>query len=114
MSDRRLFLKQLAMATGALLASDEILAASKKDKWGKVLPRRRLGKTNEYVTMLGVGGAHVGWTSERDAQEVIETAIEGGIRFFDTAESYAKGGSETRYGKYLIPKYRDNIFLMTS
>lgn len=113
MSDRRLFLKQLAMATGALLASNEILAASKTDRWGKILPKRRLGKTNEYVTMLGVGGFHVGWTTERDAQEVIETAIEGGIRFFDTAESYDKGGSETRYGKYLTPKYRDSIFLMT-
>ena len=37
----------------------------------------------------------------------------GGIRFFDTAESYDNGGSETRYGKYLVPKYRDEVFIMT-
>jgi aryl-alcohol dehydrogenase-like predicted oxidoreductase len=63
--------------------------------------------------MLGVGGYHIGWTTEKDAREVIETALEGGIRFFDTAHSYGPGISEERYGKYLIPKYRDHIFLMT-
>jgi predicted aldo/keto reductase-like oxidoreductase len=63
--------------------------------------------------MLGTGGFHLGWTKEKDAQEVIETALEGGVRFFDTAESYSKGLSEERYGKYLTPKYRDLIFLMS-
>jgi len=63
--------------------------------------------------MLGTGGYHVGWTTERDAQEVIEASLEGGVRFFDTAESYGAGTSETRYGKYLTPKYRDLIFLMS-
>lgn len=63
--------------------------------------------------MLGTGGYHVVATTERDAQEVIEAALEGGVRFFDTAESYADGTSETRYGKYLTPKYRDLIFLMS-
>ena len=63
--------------------------------------------------MLGTGGYHVGWTTERDAQEVIEASLEGGVRFFDTAESYASGRSEERYGKYLTPQYRDLIFLMT-
>ncbi|MCJ7774645.1 MAG: aldo/keto reductase [Desulfobacterales bacterium] len=86
---------------------------SNKDKWGEILPLRTLGKTGEKVTMLGLGGFHVGWTTEKDAQEVIETAIEGGVRFFDTAESYDDGRSEIRYGKYLAPKYRDDIFIMS-
>ena len=63
--------------------------------------------------MLGIGGFHVGWTSEKDAQETIEAAIAGGIRFFDNAEGYSDGVGEERYGRYLTPKYRDNIFLMT-
>ncbi len=74
---------------------------------------RRLGDTGEAVTMLGIGGFHVGWTSEKDAQEIIEAAIQGGIRFFDNAEGYSKGVAEERYGKYLVPKYREHIFLMT-
>jgi predicted aldo/keto reductase-like oxidoreductase len=89
------------------------LARPIQDKWGDTLPFRILGKTNQKVTMLGVGGFHVGWTTERDAAEVIETAMEGGIRFFDTAESYDDGGSEIRYGKYLVPKYRDQVFIMS-
>lgn len=83
------------------------------DKFGEVLPLRRLGKTGKDVTMLGLGGYHVGWTTEKDAQAVVEAAINGGIRFFDTAHSYDNGTSEERYGKFLIPKYRDQIFLMT-
>jgi aryl-alcohol dehydrogenase-like predicted oxidoreductase len=63
--------------------------------------------------MLGVGGYHVGWTTERDAQETIDAALEGGVRFFDTSQSYGDGESEIRYGKYLIPEHRDLVFLMT-
>lgn len=103
------------MLTSGIIVSDSLLAGGMpyKDKLGKVLPLRMLGNTKEKVTMLGLGGYHVGWTTERDAQEVIETALEGGIRFFDTAESYDDGGSERRYGKYLVPRYRDEVFIMT-
>ncbi len=83
------------------------------DRLGDILPKRKLGKTGENVTMLGLGGYHIGWTTENDARETIEAALEGGIRFFDTAESYGPHTSEERYGKYLVPKYRDLIFLMT-
>jgi predicted aldo/keto reductase-like oxidoreductase len=113
MNGRRDFLKDLAMLTGGLMVPFSGIAVANKDKWGEILPLRSLGKTGEKVTMLGLGGYHVGWTTERDAQEVIESAIEGGIRFFDTAESYDDGGSETRYGKYLVPKFRDNVFIMS-
>lgn len=113
MADRRMFLKSLAGATAGLALAGSAKGADDRDRLGEVLPKRKLGRTNQYVTMLGTGGYHVGWTTERDAQEVIEAALEGGIRFFDTAESYADGTSETRYGKYLTPKYRDLIFLMS-
>lgn len=113
MADRRMFLKSLAGATAGLTLAGSAKTADERDRLGEVLPKRKLGRTNQYVTMLGTGGYHVGWTTERDAQEVIEAALEGGVRFFDTAESYADGTSETRYGKYLTPKYRDLIFLMS-
>ncbi len=114
MANRRTFLKSLAGATaGISLASTSFANESLNDRLGEVLPKRKLGRTGEFVTMLGTGGYHIGWTTERDAQEVIEAALEGGVRFFDTAESYSQGVSEDRYGKYLTPKYRDLIFLMT-
>jgi aryl-alcohol dehydrogenase-like predicted oxidoreductase len=109
--ERREFFKVLLTATSGIM----VYCSGQKgrDQLGEILPQRILGRTGEKVTMLGVGGYHIGWTRERDAQEVIETALEGGVRFFDTAESYQNGESERRYGKYLTPKYREQIFLMT-
>ncbi len=114
MENRRKFLKKMAGFTAGLTLPLYLrVNSNNNDQFGERLPMRKLGLTGENVTMLGLGGYHVGWTTEKDAQEVIETAIEGGIRFFDTAHNYIKGASEERYGKYLIPKYRDSIFLMT-
>ncbi|MHC4426522.1 MAG: aldo/keto reductase [Planctomycetota bacterium] len=116
MSDRRDFLKMLAGLTVGLNLAHESLGdegGKESDSLGELLPMRPLGKTGKKVTMLGVGGHHTGDMSERDAQETIEAAIEGGIRFFDTAEGYQDGESEKRYGKFLTPKYREHVFLMT-
>ncbi len=116
MENRRDFLRAMAGLTAGVMLPVGwgcMDAGPISDQFGELLPLRKLGTTGERVTMLGVGGYHVGWTTEKDAQEVIETAIEGGIRFFDTAHSYGNGTSEERYGKYLVPKYRDHIFLMT-
>ena len=117
MIDRRAFLKSLAgLTTGILLSSacaegDEENTTT--DRLGPLLPTRRFGRTDEAVTMLGVGGWHIGDMTEAEAQKTIETALEGGVRFFDTAEGYQTGGSESRLGKLLVPKYRDHVFLMT-
>ncbi len=114
MADRRTFLKSMAGLTAGLSVGSAAYGSNAEtDRLGEVLPRRKFGRTGEYVTMMGTGGFHIGWTTERDAQEVIEASLEGGVRFFDTAESYSRGVSEERYGKYLTPKYRDLIFLMT-
>jgi aryl-alcohol dehydrogenase-like predicted oxidoreductase len=115
-NSRRSFLQILAGATAGILLHSGRGAlgdAASSDRLGQLLPKRKLGRTGESVTMLGVGGWHIGRMSERDAQETIETALAGGIRFFDSSESYQNGGSESRLGKLLTPKYRDAIFLMT-
>lgn len=114
MSDRRTFLATV----GALLAGAGWPAAAQtpsraRDRLGDLQPTRALGRTGEQVTMLGVGGWHIGRMSERDAQATVEAALEGGVRFFDTAESYQDGESETRLGKFLTPRYRDIVYLMT-
>ena len=117
MKNRRFFLKQLAGLTAGLMIPYRSFSRTdkiKSDKWGELLPLRKLGKTGEFVTMLGLGGFHVGGSmDEKEARRTIEAAMEGGIRFFDTAESYQRGLSEERFGKYLVPKYRDDVFIMT-
>lgn len=116
--ERRSLLKLLGGFTAGLILSSQVDAQNKSqssdsDRLGKLLPQRTLGRTGEAVTMLGLGGWHLGSLSERDAQESIEIALQGGVRFFDTAQMYQSGGSETRMGKLLTPKYRDDIYLMT-
>ena len=61
--------------------------------------------------MLTLGGWHIGAMDKKQVEPLIETAMEGGIRAFDTAHFYEEGKSEERLGKYLTPKYRDYIFL---
>lgn len=116
MKDRRTFLKILAATTAGIMVPFRSINGSfiaPSDRLGDILPLRVLGRTNEKVTMLGLGGAHVGKMKNKLAQKVIEAAIEGGIRFFDNAPGYSDGGAETKYGKYLVPKYRDVSFIMT-
>ena len=118
MIDRRAFLKSMAsLTTGVLLSSACAESGGEdttnSDRLGPLLPTRRLGRTGEAVTMLGIGGWHIGDMEEKEAQKTIETALEGGVRFIDSAESYQGGHSETRLGKLLVPKYRDDVFLMT-
>ena len=116
MKNRRSILKTLAALTAGLLVPSKGISSdlfSPGDRIGELLPLRFLGKTGEKVTMLGLGGAHVARCDEKTAEALIERAIEGGIRFFDTAYSYGNGKSEERYGKFLVPKYRDISYIMT-
>lgn len=116
MLERRKFLTELAGITAGIMLPYSVFpekTSTRRDRFGELLPLRQLGRTGEMVTMLGQGGYHIGWTTEKDAIETIEAALEGGIRFFDTAEAYGPHISEEKYGKYLTPKYRDVIFLMT-
>jgi aryl-alcohol dehydrogenase-like predicted oxidoreductase len=118
---RRGFLTLLGGLTAGLLASrlvhgqERIVGApvSGHDRLGKLLPQRKLGSSGQLLTNLGVGGAHVGSVSERDAQAIIERALEEGVRFFDNAPFYSGGRAEEHYGKFLCPEYRDVAFIMT-
>jgi len=118
---RREFMAMLAGFTASLMVPSlfpgegKIAAAtaSHSDRLGKLLPLRKLGSSGSVVTNLGVGGDHVGSASEKDAQAIIEKALEEGVRFFDNAPFYSGGKAEERYGKFLTPKYRDVSFIMT-
>jgi predicted aldo/keto reductase-like oxidoreductase len=115
MTTRRHFIRTVSGATLAL-ATPKVLIAGRSgssDRWGKVLPLKQLGSTGDSVTLLGLGGFHIGRMDDPVAEETIELAMKEGIRFFDTAESYQRGVAEVKYGKFLSPKYRDEVFLMT-
>lgn len=107
---RRRFL-QLSAAAAAVCA----LPAPATAKVVNGIPYRRLGKTGVEVSLLGIGGAHIGGKniSEADAIKLMRTAVDEGINFFDNAWEYNAGRSEERMGLALKDGYRDKVFLMT-
>lgn len=123
LKERRKFLKSLAGLTAGMMlplsgsavfgSSSQPLHSIGRDRLGDLLAQRKFGNTGIDMTMLGLGGAHIARMSEKEAQKTIETALEGGIRFFDNAESYGSGLAEKRYGMFLTPKYRDVAFIQS-
>jgi len=80
---------------------------------GPDIPRRTLGKTGEKVSLICLGGYHIG--IPKDAAEgirIIEAAVDRGINFLDNSDDYHAGESEIRVGKAIKGK-RDKVFLMT-
>lgn len=85
----------------------------KSDKKDKGMPKRRLGKTDMMVSILCAGGYHIGrMQDERYTIQMIHTALDEGIDFFDSAWSYNNGDSERRLGKALKDR-RNKAFVMT-
>lgn len=78
------------------------------------IPKRRLGRTGVQVSVLGLGGFHIGQKlSERESINLIRRAIDNGITFLDNCWDYNDGDSEVRMGKALAEGYRQRAFLMT-
>lgn len=75
---------------------------------------RPLGKTGVKVSMLCLGGYHIGVPAENESIRIIHAAIDNGMTFMDNAWEYNDGESERRMGIALAQDgYRDKAILMT-
>src|SRR4051794_23420090 len=97
-------------AIGAAAAGSTVRAA--EPSASRVLSRM-LGRTGERVSAIGVGGFHLSIPPEKEAIEIIRTALDAGVNFLDNCWDYANGVSEERMGKALRDGYRKRAFLMT-
>jgi uncharacterized protein len=78
------------------------------------IPYRLLGSTGEKVSIIGLGGAHIGkQADESESIAIVRTAIDNGVNFLDNCWDYNEGSSEIRMGKALRDGYRRKAFLMT-
>jgi aryl-alcohol dehydrogenase-like predicted oxidoreductase len=76
-------------------------------------PQRPMGKTGLQVSILGVGGFHLGAVAgQPEVNDMVAKALDHGINFFDNAWEYYKGASEERLGTALKGK-RDKAIVMT-
>jgi aryl-alcohol dehydrogenase-like predicted oxidoreductase len=77
------------------------------------IPRRQFGRHPDPVSIIGLGGYHLGKTKTvAEAVRIAHEAIDAGVNFFDNAWEYHEGESETRMGR-AIEDRRDSVFLMT-
>lgn len=128
--ERRSFLKQAAATAAfaglknspghALVADPSVLGVAAHTPLPVVrevngIGRRKLGRADAEVSIIGIGGYHLGLRSvtEEEAIRVIRAALDQGINFLDNCWDYNAGVSEERMGKALADGYREKAFLMT-
>src|SRR5437868_4034763 len=106
--DRREFMKTAAAAS-VLTSLTETIAVGADS-----VPQRTLGRTGEKVSIVGLGGHHIGRPKDEQLGiRIIRTALDNGVNFLDNCWDYNDGQSEIRMGKALRVGYRQKAFLMT-
>jgi aryl-alcohol dehydrogenase-like predicted oxidoreductase len=77
---------------------------------------RELGKTGEYVSVVGLGcmgmSTAYGKADETECLATLRRALELGVNFWDTADVYGNGANEELISRVLRDN-RDNVFIAT-
>jgi aryl-alcohol dehydrogenase-like predicted oxidoreductase len=81
------------------------------------MKKRVLGKSGLEVSAIGLGCMSMtggyGYTPDRQEMiKLIQTAVERGVTFFDTAQVYGPFANEELVGEALHP-YRDQVVIAT-
>ncbi|HAA77650.1 TPA: hypothetical protein DCE37_21280 [Candidatus Latescibacteria bacterium] len=98
---RGTFLKTLASATAALSLPAPLTAA--RDRLGEILPTRLMGRKGQRVTILGVGGWHIGGKMP-EAEAVIETGVLPKLSRDTFRGVYQRGNQDGEWGTSLISR----------
>jgi len=105
---RRDFLKVSAVAGAGSLLPAGAAADTRPTSTQGVQSYRRLGRTELKVSDISFGASRL-----RDGEDhLVHHALDRGINYFDTAESYTRGSSETVLGRALQGK-RDQVYLVS-
>ncbi|HVK08494.1 MAG TPA: aldo/keto reductase [Gemmataceae bacterium] len=110
---RREFLQAGLAGSAAIALTGDIMGQDNSTG----IPRRPLGRTGEQVSIVCLGGWHIGDVKDKaEAVKIMHAAIDEGINFFDNCWDYHDGGSEEIMGKALAAdggKWRKKVVLMT-
>src|SRR6202041_1758590 len=117
--ERRDFLKSATAAgiTSAIAAKAQASRVSNspiKRPESPDMIYRELGTTGERVSVIGMGGYHLGkQTDANESINLMHAGIDRGITFMDNCWDYNDGISEVRMGQALRNGYRQKVFLMS-
>jgi predicted aldo/keto reductase-like oxidoreductase len=98
------------LATVALSALDPAYLAAKEklEKPEQPVPRRKYGRHQDELSIIGFGGLTVSAVTPEEAASFVAQAVDRGINYFDVAPTY--GNAQERLGPALKP-YRQKCFL---
>lgn len=103
---RREFIGSAVAVTAGLAATAEAQSAT--------IPRRKFGKHPDEISVLGIGGHHLGNAATlQDAISILHEGVDAGLNFCDNAWEYNDHRSEEWMGKALGGGYREKVFLMS-
>ena len=109
---RRNFLKNLTAAALVPLLDADYLAAKENLQSGDhpavLVPKRRFGRAEDMISIIGFGGIVVQDVSPNEASDRVAESVERGVNYFDVAPTY--GNAQDRLGPALKP-HRDKCFL---
>ena len=72
-----------------------------------------LGKSGLQVPAVAVGCMRISNMNEKEVSAFINTALENGTNFFDHADIYGGGKSESVFGNAISPSMRDELVIQT-
>jgi len=119
--ERRFFIETGLASAGTVLAASvlrsQVASAALPQQMTTTgadqIPHRPLGKTGEQVSIIGLGGYHLGTVQSRElAVRLVQEAVDAGVTFLDNAWEYNDHRSEEWMGLGLQGR-RDKVFLMS-
>jgi aryl-alcohol dehydrogenase-like predicted oxidoreductase len=117
--NRRRFMQTAGLAgvavglTDSLVSSDEPASLALTHTGPTDVPHKPFGRTQETVSIMGLGGFSLGMaSSQAEATRILHEAVDAGITFLDNAWEYNNHRSEEWMGHALRGR-RDRVFLMT-
>ena len=110
---RREFLTGAAAGMASAAIAGDVLA-TQAPAGSAGLPTRVLGRTGERVSIVCLGGWHIGSVKDpAEAIRIMHAAVDEGVTFFDNCWDYQDGGAEEIMGRALADGRRGKVFLMT-
>src|SRR5579864_906908 len=92
----------VGMAAASLMMAGTLNGSAAQERKNGI-PYRTLGQTGERVSVIGLGGYHLGKQSDpEESIRIIRAGIDEGINFLDNCWDYNGGESEIRMGKALL------------
>jgi aryl-alcohol dehydrogenase-like predicted oxidoreductase len=105
---RRDFIRTTSLVAPVMGMFPPDLSSLVRQRRSNKLEKRSLGKTGEFLSIIGFGGIVVMNASPEESSSLVRLAIEAGVNYFDVAPSY--GDAEVKLGPALEP-FRKSVFL---